>query len=152
MSNHLSRLVARVVAVVLMAVTAWFVFVQSVGQSRNLLVVPHQIDLGTISDEISFSMPAKNSGPYPIEVLGALTGCGCIAPTNVPLTIAPGDTNQLEFGFRPKDLESEEGKLELQLKIQLLTDTKKAMPPCYVSAVVVCSKPSKEELLPIPME
>jgi hypothetical protein len=68
-------------------------------QGHVLHVEPRVQDLGVLQHKHSGSASFKlsNLTDSPIVVVGATTTCGCFMTERLPLTVAPGETQSLEF-------------------------------------------------------
>ncbi len=119
--------------------------------TNHPLSLPLEVDLGEIEGTTHFDLEVMNVGEVSVTIVGAMSGCDCLVPSNVPLTIEPNDKKFLEFDFDPKRVD-DSGTTRLALKLQLLTTTATALPAITVFATFVHNSSVDSELIPIPME
>lgn len=117
-------------------------------QSNSQLQIPFEYDVGVVESTKRFELPIENVSEGTLSVQGAKTDCGCIVPSNLPITLQPGDTAYLDLEMVPKKTVERQ---ELSLRLQLITDTKLPLPPTIITATVAPTKHDPSETLePIP--
>ncbi len=113
--------------------------------TNHPLSLPLEVDLGEIEGTTHFDLEVMNVGEVSVTIVGDMSGCDCLVPSNVPLTIEPNDKKFLEFDFDPKRVD-DSGTTRLALKLQLLTTTATALPAITVFATFVHNSSVDSEL------
>lgn len=134
-----------------LAVAIYPVMPKTFMPTNQPLKMPTTVRLGKVTSTVFCKIPLENTSSQKVEILGATTGCGCLFPKNVPVSVPAGATIQLDIEFKPK-FDNTPGKQRLAMTLQLLTDTDQAVPPVTVFATVISDgNEADEELTPIPM-
>jgi hypothetical protein len=107
-------------------------------QGYNYVVTPTTIDVGEGSrgEKRTTTATVRNLCFTPIRVTGAVTTCNCLTATGLPLTIAPRQTEELQFTIY---LESSKGEVE-QIANVLIDDGQMQSSPVVITGRCTSSK------------
>jgi hypothetical protein len=107
-------------------------------QGYNYVVTPTTIDVGEglRGDKRTTTATVRNLSFAPIRVIGAATTCNCLTVTGLPLTLAPRQTEELQFTIY---LESAKGEVE-QIANVLIDDGQMESSPVVITGRCTSSK------------
>jgi hypothetical protein len=107
-------------------------------QGYNYVVEPTAIDVGVgpRGDKRTTTATVRNLSFSPIRVIGAATTCNCLTVTGLPLTIAPRQSEELQFTIY---FESSKGEVE-QIANVLIDDGHMQNSPVVITGRCTSSK------------
>jgi hypothetical protein len=90
-------------------------------QGESVAVEPpiSDVGVGSVGEERTFSVNLVNRSEYPITCIGGTTTCGCVATSDLPVTLSPGESRPIRVQMIFKG-----GKGAFQHRFTIYTDNK----------------------------